>query len=147
MIETTKRWISQHLCVDGEAVDWVLEPKGSIKKDNLSFTYNFLLLLVQQFLSPTATDNIVTWDHEVLMVAMVVGFEVDFTWLLQLMMHERDFTSTTTYLVPCIVFEFGRSSGVPVWHIDVMKTPPGIVDINLIWEEANELAPNRGHRP
>ena len=27
--------------------------------------------------------------------------------------------------------------GVPVWHIDVLKTPPGTVDIGLIRDEAN----------
>ena len=36
--ETTKRWMALHLSVDGEAADWVTEPKGSIKKANLTFT-------------------------------------------------------------------------------------------------------------
>ena len=44
--ETTKRWISKYLSIDGEAADWVLETKGSIKKANLTFTTKFLLLLV-----------------------------------------------------------------------------------------------------
>ena len=30
--ETTKRWIDRYLSFDGEAADWVLEPKGAIKK-------------------------------------------------------------------------------------------------------------------
>ena len=33
-----------------------------------------------------------------------------------------------------------------MWHIDVLKSPTGIVDIGLIWDEANKLAPNRGPR-
>ena len=33
-----------------------------------------------------------------------------------------------------------------MWHIDVLKTLTGIVDIDLIWDEANELAPKRGPR-
>ena len=40
--ETTKRWMSLHLSVDGEGVDCVIEPKGAIKKSNLTFTAMFL---------------------------------------------------------------------------------------------------------
>ena len=36
---------------------------------------------------------------------------------------------------------------VPIWHIDQLKTPFGTVDISLIKDEANELAPRRGPRP
>ena len=36
--ETTKRWMALHLSVDGEGADWVTEPKGAIKKANLTFT-------------------------------------------------------------------------------------------------------------
>ena len=47
------------------------EPKGAIKKANLTFTAKFLWLLVRHCLSPTAADNIVTWDKAVLMAAMI----------------------------------------------------------------------------
>ena len=40
--ETTKRWMDVHLSVDGEGADWVTEPKGAIKKANLTFTVKFL---------------------------------------------------------------------------------------------------------
>ena len=43
-----------HLSVDGEGADWVTEPKGAIKKAYLTFTANFLWLIVCQCLSPTA---------------------------------------------------------------------------------------------
>ena len=56
-----------HLSVDGEGADWVTEPKVAIKKANLTFTTKFLWLIVRHCLSPTATDNIVTWDRAVLM--------------------------------------------------------------------------------
>ena len=69
--ETTKRWMALHLSVDGEGADWVTEPKGAIKKANLTLMAKFLWLLVRHYLSPTATDNIVTWDRAVLMVAMI----------------------------------------------------------------------------
>ena len=44
--ETTKRWMALHLSVDEECVDWETEPKGSIKKANLTFTAKFLWLIV-----------------------------------------------------------------------------------------------------
>ena len=58
------------------------EPKGAIKKANLTFMAKFLWLIIRHCLSPTDADNIVTWDREVLMEAMIAGFEVDFAWLL-----------------------------------------------------------------
>ena len=66
-----------HLSVDGEGADWVTEPKGAIKKANLTFTAKLLGVIVRHCLSPTAADNIVTWDRAVLMAVMIAGFEVD----------------------------------------------------------------------
>ena len=40
--ETIKRWMALHLSVDGERADRVTEPKGAIKKANLTFTMKFL---------------------------------------------------------------------------------------------------------
>ena len=62
-------------------------------------------------------------------------------------MHERDFKVTTTYPFPCMIFSLCRSVGVPIWHIDQLKTPLGIVDIGPIMDEANELSPHREPRP
>ena len=80
--ETTKRCMALHLSVDGKGADWVTEPKGAIKKANITFTAKFLWLIVHHCLSPTVADNIVTWDRAVVMAAMISGFEVDFVWLL-----------------------------------------------------------------
>lgn len=80
------------------------------------------------------------------MVAIIVGFEVDFTRLLQAVKYERSFKATTTYPFPCMVFALCKFEGVPMWHINVLKTPPSTVDIRLIRNEANELAPYRGPR-
>ena len=112
--ETTKRWIALHLSFDGEGAYWLTEPKGAIKKANLTFTAKFLWLIVLHCLSPTAADNIVTWDLAVLMEAMIAGFEVDFSWLLEAVMHERCFKVTTTYPFPCMIFSLCRSEGVPI---------------------------------
>ena len=136
-----------HLSIDGEGANWVKEPKGAIKKDNLTFTAKFLWLIVRHCLSPMVANNIVTWDRAVLIAAMIVGFEVDFAWLLHAVMHERDFKVTTTYPFPYMIFFLRKSTGVPIWHIDKLKTSLSTVDIGLISDEANELAPRRGPRP
>ena len=138
--------MARHLSVDGEGADWVTDPKGAIKKDNLTFMEKFLWMLVFHCLSPTAADNIVTWERAVLMAAMIAGFEVDFAWLLQEVMHERAFKVTTTYPFSCMTFALYRSAGVPIWHVDQLKTPMGTVDVGLIRDEAKELAPRRGPR-
>ena len=82
-----------------------------------------------------------------LMAVMIAGFEVDFAWLLQAVMHERDFKVTTTYPFPCMIFSLCRSAGVPICHVDQLKTPLGTIDVGHIRDEANELAPRRGPRP
>ena len=78
---------------------------------------------------------------------MIAGFEVDFAWLLQAVMHERAFKVTTTYPFSCMIFSLCRSAGVAIWHIGQLKTPQGTVDVGLIRYEDNELAPCRGPCP
>ena len=81
------------------------------------------------------------------MAAMIARFEVDFSWILQAVMHERDFKVTTTYPFPCMIFSLCRSAGVPIWHVDQLKTPLGTVDVGLIRDEDNELAPRKRPHP
>ena len=40
------------LSVDGEGADWVTEPKGDIKKANLTFTAKFLWLIIRPAFPP-----------------------------------------------------------------------------------------------
>ena len=82
-----------------------------------------------------------------MMVAMLAEFEVDLAWLLQAVMHERAFKVNTTYPFPCMIFALSRSAGVPIWHVDQLKTPQGTVNVGLIRDEANELALRRGPCP
>ena len=67
--------------------------------------------------------------------------------VLQEAMHERTFKVTTTYPFPCMIFALCRSAGVPIWNVGHLETPQGTVDVGLIRDEANELAPRRGPRP
>ena len=52
LTETTKWWMALHLSVDKEGADWVIDPKGAIKKANLTFTVKFLLLIVPTAFPP-----------------------------------------------------------------------------------------------
>ena len=45
-----------------------------------------------------------------------------------------------------MIFSLCRSAGEPIWHVDQLKTPLGTVDIGIIRDEDNELAPRRGPR-
>ena len=45
-----------------------------------------------------------------------------------------------------MIFSLCKSAGVPIGHVDQLKTPIGTVDVGLIRDEANELAPRRGPR-
>ena len=103
VVDEPKRW----------CVNWVTKTKGSIKKTNMTFTSIFLWLIVCHYLSLMAPYNIVTWDRSVLMVAMIVGFEMDFAWLLKVVMHNRAFIVQTSYPFPCMIFSLCRSTGVP----------------------------------
>ena len=51
--ENMKKWLAQHLAIEGESANWVLDPRGLIKKANLTFTTEFFWLLVRHCLSPT----------------------------------------------------------------------------------------------
>ena len=46
-----------------------------------------------------------------------------------------------------MIFSLCRSAGVPIWHVDQLKTQQSTVDVGLIRDEANELAPQKGPRP
>ena len=112
----------------------------------MTFTAKFFLLLVPHRLSPTAADNILIWDRAVLVKAFVVGLEIDFAKLLIMVIHERDFKSSTTYPFACLIFHLCRNVGVPIWNCDTLCTPSGIFDIGLIRDEDNVAAPRRGTR-
>ena len=62
-------------------------------------------------------------------------------------MHKRAFKVTTTYPFPCMVFSLCASIGVLIFIINELKTLQGNIDIGLIKDEANELAPRRRLRP
>ena len=56
--ESTTRRIAQKLSIDSERAQWVLDPRGLIRKANLTFIVKFFWLLVLYHLSPTAADKI-----------------------------------------------------------------------------------------
>ena len=91
-------------------------------------------------------DNILTWDREVLVAALVAELEIDIVKLLISSIHERDFKSSTTYPFAYMIFKMCKDAGVTIYHRYVLRTPTGTFDIGLIRDEANEAAPQRGPR-
>lgn len=146
MRESTKGWIAQRLSIDGEGVDWVSDPKFLIKKENFTFASMFFWTLVRQHLSPMTLDNILTCDRAVLVEALVDGLKVDFARLMISVIYEGDFMARTIYPFSCMIFLLCRDARVSILNIDVFRTPTRIVYINLIREEANVAAPQRGPR-
>ena len=110
----------------------MLDPKGLIKKANLTFTTKIYWLLIHHRLSPMATNNILTLDRALVVASLVAGLEIDFVKLLILVIHERTFKSSTTYPFVCLIFHLFRDARVPVWHYDTLQTQGWTVDIGLI---------------
>uniref|UniRef100_M1D8C3 Integrase core domain containing protein n=1 Tax=Solanum tuberosum TaxID=4113 RepID=M1D8C3_SOLTU len=128
---------------DGERAEWVAGPRLGIRKATLNFVAKFFWLLVRNRVSLTKADNQLTWDRVVMVAALVVGVEIDFTRMLQAEIHERAFKTSTTYPFPCLIFQLCRDSGVPIWHCDRLIHRTGTLDIGLIRDEANMAAPRR----
>ena len=82
----------------------MLDPRGIIKKENLTFVVKFFWLLVRHCISPTNVDNVLTWDRAVLVEALVVGLEIDYPRVLITVIHERAFKTSTTYPFACLIF-------------------------------------------
>uniref|UniRef100_M1DG60 Integrase core domain containing protein n=1 Tax=Solanum tuberosum TaxID=4113 RepID=M1DG60_SOLTU len=136
-------WLARYITADGERAEWVATPRLGIRKATLNFVAKFFWLLVRNRVSPTKADNQLTWDRVVMVAALVVGVEIDFTRMLLVEIHERAFKTSTTYPFPCLIFQLCRDSGVPIWHCDRLIHPTGALDIGLIRDEANVAAPHR----
>ena len=101
------------------------DPRVLIKKDNLTSASKLMWLFVGHRISPTAAENILTWDREIRVAAMVVGFEIYVVRFLISVIHDRDFKASTTYPFSCMIFQLCRNAGVPIWHIGFLRTPTG----------------------
>uniref|UniRef100_M1DDK9 Integrase core domain containing protein n=1 Tax=Solanum tuberosum TaxID=4113 RepID=M1DDK9_SOLTU len=78
-----------------------------------------------------------------MVAALVAGVEIDFARMLLAEIHERAFRTSTTYPFPCLIFHLCRDSGVSIWHCDKLVHLTGALDIGLIRDEANVVAPRR----
>ncbi|KAG5595736.1 hypothetical protein H5410_036968 [Solanum commersonii] len=136
-------WLAKYIIVDGEHAEWVTAPRLGIRKATLNFVAKFFWLLVRNRVSPTKTDNQLTWDRVITVVALVAGVEIDFACMLLIEIHERAFKTSTTYPFPCLIFQLCRDSVVPICHCDRLIHPTGTLDIGLIRDKANVAAPRR----
>uniref|UniRef100_M1DXG2 Integrase core domain containing protein n=1 Tax=Solanum tuberosum TaxID=4113 RepID=M1DXG2_SOLTU len=136
-------WLARHIAVDGERAEWVTTPRLGIQKATMNLVAKFFWLLVRNRVSPTKDDNLVTWDRVVMVVELVAGLGIDYTRMILAEIHKRDFRTTTTYPFPSMIFQLCRDSGVPIWHCDKLVHAAGTLDIGLIRDETNVVAPRR----
>uniref|UniRef100_M1APM8 Integrase core domain containing protein n=1 Tax=Solanum tuberosum TaxID=4113 RepID=M1APM8_SOLTU len=136
-------WLAKYIVADGERAECVATPWLGIRKATINFMAKFFSLLVRNRVSPTKTDNQLTWDRVVMVAALVAGVEIDFARMLLAEIHKRALKTSTTYPFSCLIFQLCRDSGVPIWHCDRLIHPTGTLDISLIRDEANVVAPRR----
>uniref|UniRef100_M1DX05 Integrase core domain containing protein n=1 Tax=Solanum tuberosum TaxID=4113 RepID=M1DX05_SOLTU len=141
--ETLLRWLARHLTTDGERAELVSSPHLGIKKSTLTFVAKLFWLLVRNWVSPTQADNVLTWDCTVMVAALVAGMDINFARILIAEIHKRAFKATTTLPFPCFIFHLCRDIGVPVWHCEKLVQATKTLDIGLIRDEANKVAPRR----
>lgn len=79
-----------------------------MKKATLTFVSMFFWMFVQYQLSPTKADNVLTWAKAVMVAELEEGLEINFNKLILVVIHEREFKTSTTYPFPCLIFELCR---------------------------------------
>lgn len=91
-------------------------------------------------------DNIITFFRAIAVVEMVSWIEINFAKIFLVVIHEREFKTSTTYPFPCLIFWLSKDVGVPILHCDRLYQQPRKVDIGLIRDKANVMAPVEGPR-
>lgn len=78
----------------GNNSPWI-EGKGEIKKAAQHFAAKFWWTLDLFILSPTISENVLTWDRFALVVSFFVRYEINFAALIRLEIYGLDFDETT----------------------------------------------------
>lgn len=68
--------MAQLFLIEGKRAYRVLEPRGIIRNDNITFKTKFIGLFVRHCLLLKNVDNILTWDGAMLVAALVRGLEI-----------------------------------------------------------------------
>uniref|UniRef100_M1DEJ7 Putative plant transposon protein domain-containing protein n=1 Tax=Solanum tuberosum TaxID=4113 RepID=M1DEJ7_SOLTU len=133
--------MARHIAEKGESTEWVQNMQLLIRKANLCFGAKFWWSIIRHRLSPTQTNNVVTCDHAVMLVALLVRLEIDFTQIIISEIHERAFRRTTTFPFPCLIFRMCKESIVSIWHCERLVKVTKTVDVRLIQDDTNPVAP------
>lgn len=86
------------------------------------------------------------WNMAVMVETLVVRLEIYFAHLMLAGIHEMAFNTATTYPFPWLIFYMCRDAGLSIRHCHTHRRPTGMLDIGLIKDEANVVAPRRGPR-
>ena len=101
--EEIKKWLAQYLAIDYERPDWLIYPRGMIKKATLPFMTILFRLLVGHRLSHRKAHNVLTWHRAVMVAALVAILEINIAKLMLVVTHEREFKTSTIYPFPCLI--------------------------------------------
>lgn len=93
--------------------------------------------------SQSQADNVLTWDKEIVVAAMVVRVEIDLAKLISAVIHERAFMTSTTYPFPYLIFNCAGMQECKFCNGIRLLYPTGKVDIGIIRDEVNAAAPHR----
>uniref|UniRef100_M1DP51 Putative plant transposon protein domain-containing protein n=1 Tax=Solanum tuberosum TaxID=4113 RepID=M1DP51_SOLTU len=96
-----------------------------------------------QDVTPSTDHNVVTKDRAVMLETLVEGLEIDFAWILIAKIHDRALKTTTTFPFHCLIFHLCRAVVVPIFQCDILIGATKTMDIVLIRDNANLVAPWR----
>ncbi|WMV18578.1 hypothetical protein MTR67_011963 [Solanum verrucosum] len=122
----------------------LLTPLVLVRPMTLEVSAKNFLSIIRTRISPTQADKVVTWDQAVMLAAIMVGLEIDFSCILITEIHERVFWRTTIMPFPCLIFHLCRDILVPVWHCDRLTEATKTIDVGLIKEDADPVALRKG---
>lgn len=88
--------------------------------------------------------DIIPWDREVMLTALMAWLEIGFSRILFAQILEKAFHGITTLPFPCLIFHICRVASVPLWNYDRLTESAKIVNVGFIKDDANQVAPKKG---
>lgn len=110
----------------------------------LSFAAKVWWSIIRSRLSPTQGDNVVTWDRAVMLTSLLATLEIYFYQIIIAEIHERAFLKTTTMPFPYLIVCICREATVQVWHCDKLVEVRKTVNVGLVKDDVNPMAPRKG---
>lgn len=82
------RWRASYIADQGVDANWVHDSLAPIKKTSFNLAAKLWWSIARAKLSPTIADNHLTRDRVVMVACLMVGYELDFAYILIVEIHE-----------------------------------------------------------